>query len=95
VGEAVLRRIAKSRKGTDIKAALIDATLREDPNVGVNYYKLEFGVEGSTFRRHNVAVCCARDGKLFTLNAQAPELAWVQVRKDFFKIADSFNLVST
>lgn len=95
VGEAVLRRIAKASRGTDIKATLIDATLREDPKNGANYYKLEFRVEGPSFRRHNVAVCCARDGKLYTLNAQAPESAWVQVRRDFFHIADSFNLIST
>ncbi|KAJ4802149.1 Photosystem II reaction center PsbP family protein [Rhynchospora pubera] len=94
VGEAVLRRIAKSRRGIDIKATLIDATLREDPKNGVNYYKLEFKVEGPSFRRHNVAVCCARDGKLYTLNAQAPESGWSQVKKDFFQIADSFNLIS-
>ncbi|KAJ1692133.1 hypothetical protein LUZ63_008831 [Rhynchospora breviuscula] len=94
VGEAVLRRIAKSRRGTDIKATLINATLREDPKNGVNYYKLEFKVEGPSFCRHNVAVCCARDGKLYTLNAQAPESGWSQVKKDFFQIADSFNLIS-
>ncbi|XP_078158414.1 photosystem II reaction center PsbP family protein [Carex rostrata] len=95
VGEVVLGRIAKSRKGTDIKATLVDATLREDLENGVNYYKLEFRVEGPSFRRHNVAVCCARDGKLYTLNAQVPESSWVEVKRDLFQIADSFNLINT
>lgn len=95
MGEVVLGRIAKSRKGTDIKATLVDATLREDLENGVNYYKLEFRVEGPSFRRHNVAVCCARDGKLYTLNAQVPESSWVKVKRDLFQIADSFNLIST
>ncbi|WOL06742.1 psbP domain-containing protein 7, chloroplastic [Canna indica] len=95
VGETVLRRIAGSRRGTDVTAALVDAAVREDPAKNVNYYKLEFKVEGPSFRRHNVAVCCARDGKLFTLNAQAPESLWPKVRQEFYKIADSFNLTES
>ncbi|XP_072983743.1 psbP domain-containing protein 7, chloroplastic [Typha latifolia] len=92
VGEAVLRRVAGSRRGQEIKASLIDASVREDVVKKVRYYKLEFGVEGPSFRRHNVAICCAKDGKLYTLNAQAPESAWPKVKRDFFEIADSFTL---
>ncbi|CAD5165027.1 unnamed protein product [Musa acuminata subsp. malaccensis] len=92
VGETVLRRIAGSRRGSDVSAALVDATVREDPSKNVNYYRLEFRVEGPSFRRHNVAVCCARRGKLFTLNAQAPESVWPRVKQEFYRIADSFNL---
>ncbi|PKA50998.1 PsbP-like protein 1, chloroplastic [Apostasia shenzhenica] len=90
VGESVLRKIASLRRGSEVKASLIDATLRRDPSI--NYYKLEFAIESPTFRRRNVAVCSAHGGKLFTLNAQAPESLWSEVRKDFYKIADSFNL---
>ncbi|XP_008789940.1 psbP domain-containing protein 7, chloroplastic [Phoenix dactylifera] len=92
VGETVLRRISGTRRGTDVTASLIDATKREDPLKKVNYYKLEFRVEGPSLRRHNVAVCTACSGKLFTLNAQAPESTWPKVREKFYKIADSFNL---
>uniref|UniRef100_A0A0F7H132 Photosystem II reaction center PsbP family protein n=1 Tax=Habenaria pantlingiana TaxID=1498489 RepID=A0A0F7H132_9ASPA len=92
VGESVLRKIASSRRGLDVKASLIDATLKRDPSVEVNYYRLEFAVESPSFRRHNVAVCTAHSGKLFTLNAQAPESSWPKVREVFYKIADSFNL---
>ncbi|KAL6616660.1 hypothetical protein ACP70R_038930 [Stipagrostis hirtigluma subsp. patula] len=93
VGEVVLRRIARTRRSPDINATLIDAALREDAVQNVKYYKLEFRVESPSFQRHNVAVCCARDGKLYTLNAQAPESAWKKVRKQFSAMADSFSLV--
>ncbi|RYQ90375.1 hypothetical protein Ahy_B09g096490 isoform A [Arachis hypogaea] len=58
------------------------------------YYEIEFRVESPSFRRHNVAVCCARHGKLFTLNAQAPESAWPRVKSDFYRIVDSFSLTA-
>ncbi|KAJ6817136.1 psbP domain-containing protein 7, chloroplastic [Iris pallida] len=92
VGEAVLKKIAGSRRGPETTATLVEATLREDTLNKVNYYKLEFKVESPTFRRHNVAVCSARNGKLFTLNAQAPESTWQKVQREFYAIADSFNL---
>ncbi|KAK3166430.1 hypothetical protein QOZ80_1AG0045700 [Eleusine coracana subsp. coracana] len=92
VGEVVLRRIARTRKSPDINATLIDAALREDAE-NVKYYKLEFRVESPSFRRHNVAVCCARNGKLYTMNAQAPESAWESIQKEFAAMADSFSLV--
>ncbi|CAO1947165.1 unnamed protein product [Urochloa humidicola] len=93
VGEVVLRRIARTRRSPDINATLIDAALREDAE-NVKYYKLEFRVESPSFRRHNVAVCCAKDGKLYTMNAQAPESAWKAVQEEFFAMADSFSLVN-
>ncbi|KQK11397.1 hypothetical protein BRADI_2g59950v3 [Brachypodium distachyon] len=93
VGEVVLRRIARTKRNPDISATLIDAALREDTVTNVKYYKLEFRVESPSFRRHNVAVCCVRDGKLYTLNAQAPESAWRAVQNEFFAMADSFSLV--
>ncbi|CAO1940846.1 unnamed protein product [Urochloa humidicola] len=93
VGEVVLRRIARTRRSPDINATLIDAALREDAE-NVKYYKLEFRVESPSFRRHNVAVCCAKDGKLYTMNAQAPESAWKAVQGEFFAMADSFSLVN-
>lgn len=93
VGEVVLRRIARTRRSPDINATLIDAAVREDAG-RVKYYKLEFRVESPSFRRHNVAVCCVRDGRLYTMNAQAPESAWKAVQKEFLAMADSFGLVS-
>ncbi|KAJ0979851.1 hypothetical protein J5N97_015325 [Dioscorea zingiberensis] len=92
VGEAVVRRIAGSRRGQDVQATLVGAKLREDPVHQVKYYMLEFQVESPTFQRHNVAVCTASGGKLFTLNAQAPETDWPSVREQFYQIADSFSL---
>lgn len=88
----MLKKIAGSKRGSEITATLVDASLRQDTLTNVNYYKLEFRVESPTFCRHNVAVCAARDGKLYTLNAQAPESAWLKVRDEFCKLADSFNL---
>jgi hypothetical protein len=88
----VLRRIARTRRSPDINATLIDAALREDED-NVKYYKLEFRVESPSIQRHNVAVCCARNGKLYTMNAQAPEAAWKSVQREFDAMADSFSLV--
>jgi hypothetical protein len=93
VGEVVLRRIARARRSPGINATLIDAASREDAG-NVKYYRLEFRVEGPSFRRRNVAVCCARGGKLYTMNAQAPESAWKTVREEFLAMADSFSLVN-
>ncbi|KAL0449569.1 UNVERIFIED_CONTAM: PsbP domain-containing protein 7, chloroplastic [Sesamum latifolium] len=92
-GEAIVRTITGSGKRPDVKGTLTGCSLREDSIRKVKYYELEFEVESSVFQRHNVAVCCARKGRLFTLNAQAPESAWPQFKSQFYTIAHSFNLV--
>ncbi|KAK9291308.1 hypothetical protein L1049_019253 [Liquidambar formosana] len=94
VGEAVVRTVTGSGRRPDVKGTLIKSTLREDSLRNFKYYELEFRVESPSFQRHNIAVCCARRGRLFTLNAQAPESAWPEVKSDFYKIADSFALTS-
>ncbi|PKI51519.1 hypothetical protein CRG98_028079 [Punica granatum] len=94
VGEAVLRTVIASSRRPNVKGSLIESNLREDPSTNVRYYGLEFKVESPTFQRHNVAVCCARSGKLFTLNAQSPESTWPSVKADFYTIAGSFRLTS-
>ncbi|RVW20189.1 PsbP domain-containing protein 7, chloroplastic [Vitis vinifera] len=94
VGEAVVRTITGSGQRPDVKGTLIGSKLREDTIKNVKYYELEFRVESPSFRRHNIAVCCTRGGKLFTLNAQAPESKWPEVKLDFYTIADSFSLAS-
>ncbi|KAM3283033.1 putative protein isoform X2 [Capsicum chacoense] len=93
VGEAIVQTITGSGKRPNVKGTLIQANIREDSN-SLKYYTLEFQVESPTFQRHNVAVCCARGGKLFTLNSQAPQSIWPMVKKDFYRIADSFSLTS-
>lgn len=94
MGEAVVRSITGSSRRPDVKGSLIESSLREDPVKNVKYYELEFRVESPSFRRHNIAVCCSRGGRLFTLNAQAPESAWPEVKSDFQTIAHSFYLTS-
>lgn len=94
MGEAVIRKITGSGQRPDVKGTLIKSSLREDPVTNVKYYELDFRVESPSFRRHNVSVCCARDGRLYTLNAQAPESAWLGLKPDFYTIADSFNLTT-
>lgn len=89
----MIRNITRSGKATDVKGRLVSSSVREDSEKDVKYYELEFEVENSVFRRHNVAVCCARKGRLFTLNAQAPESAWPQLKSQLYTIADSFNLI--
>ncbi|KAF3454511.1 hypothetical protein FNV43_RR04959 [Rhamnella rubrinervis] len=97
VGESVIRSITGSSRGpaAEVKASLIESSLREDSVRNIKYYEIEFKVESPSFRRHNVAVCCARSGRLFTLNAQAPESVWAGVESDFHRIAHSFALTSS
>ena len=92
VGEAVIRTITRASKRPDLKGTLIQTTLREDSTRNVKYYELEFKVESSSFRRHNVAVCFVYRGKLYTLNAQAPESEWPGLKSEMRTIANSFCL---
>jgi hypothetical protein len=94
VGEAVIRTITGSGQRPDLTGTLVKSSLREDPVRNAKYYELEFRVESPSFQRHNVCVCCARDGRLYTLNAQAPESAWPRLKSDFYTIAQSFNLTT-
>ena len=80
--------------GPDVKGTLMESKLREDALKNVKYYELEFRVESPSFRRHNIAVCCTKGGKLFTLNAQSPESKWPEVKTDLYMIADSFSFTS-
>lgn len=92
MGEAVVRTITGAGKRPDVKGTLVKSNLREDSLRNVKYYELEFRVESPLFHRHNIAVCCVRGGRLFTLNAQAPESKWPEVKSDFQTIAESFSL---
>ncbi|KAI4369398.1 hypothetical protein MLD38_017840 [Melastoma candidum] len=92
IGEAIVKTIVGSSRRSDVTGSLIDSTVRQDSSNNVKYFTLEFKVDSPEFRRHNVAVCCVNKGKLYTLNAQAPESEWQKVRMDFYNIADSFAL---
>uniref|UniRef100_A0A0F7H142 Photosystem II reaction center PsbP family protein n=1 Tax=Pelargonium incrassatum TaxID=163034 RepID=A0A0F7H142_9ROSI len=94
VGEALVRTIAGSSRVPNVKGTLIVSKLRADPTKMVKYYELEYRVESPRFERHNIAVCCVRNGRLYTLNAQAPESAWPEVESDIHVIANSFSLTS-
>lgn len=94
VGEAIIRTITASTRRPDVRATLLRTNLRGDSLKNINYYELDFRVESPSFQRHNVTVCCAQNGRLYTLNAQAPESAWQEVKEDFYNIAASFSLTS-
>ncbi|KAK9691912.1 hypothetical protein RND81_09G228200 [Saponaria officinalis] len=94
VGEAVIRTITGSSRLADVKPTLLRSNLREDSDTNLRYYELEYKVESPSFRRHNVTICCAQKGKLYTLNAQTPESTWQHVKQDFYNIAASFTLTS-
>uniref|UniRef100_A0A0F7CZB4 Photosystem II reaction center PsbP family protein n=1 Tax=Pelargonium tetragonum TaxID=122197 RepID=A0A0F7CZB4_9ROSI len=94
VGEALVRTIAGSSRHPNVKGMLIQSRLREEATKMVKYYELEYRVESPSFKRHNIAVCCVRNGRLFTLNAQAPESEWKRVESDIHVIATSFSLTS-
>ncbi|CAA7015842.1 unnamed protein product [Microthlaspi erraticum] len=94
VGEAIVRTVTGSGQRKDLKGTLLESNLRQDSEKNLKYYELEFKVESPLFRRHNVAVCCAHGGRLYTLNAQAPESAWSELRSEFHAIAKSFSIIS-
>lgn len=93
-GEALVKTVTGSGRRPDLKGKLMKSSSREDSSKNVSYYTLEFQVESPTFQRHNVAVCCARKGRLFTLNAQSPESLWPNIKSDIYRIANSFSLTS-
>lgn len=94
VGEALVKTVTGSGRRPELKGKLLISSSREDSSKNVNYYTLEFQVESPTFKRHNVAVCCARKGRLFTLNAQSPESLWPDMKSVVYRIANSFSLTS-
>jgi PsbP len=61
---------------------------------GLQYYELEYKVrkEQAGWRRHNLSVLCARNGILYTLNAQCRADRWDQYAQLYRKAADSFVL---
>ncbi|KMT13740.1 hypothetical protein BVRB_4g081180 [Beta vulgaris subsp. vulgaris] len=94
VGEAVIKTITAPTRRPDVKATLLRSNLRQELLKNISYYELEFRVDSPSFQRHNVTVCCAQNGRLYTLNAQAPETAWPEVEKEFYNMAASFSLTS-
>lgn len=93
-GEAILSNFIVSRN-QNIAAILLDAKKREayPNNQKITYYNLEYTVQGPSFLRHNVAVYTACAGRLFTLNAQCPEVLWPTVKENFYEVSDSFKLI--
>ena len=62
---------------------------------GVEYYSLEYQVrkEGAdAWQRHNLAVLTARDGVLYTFNAQCREARWRDLGPSYTQAAGSFRL---
>jgi hypothetical protein len=81
--------------GSGKTAELLSAGSRRDAG-GELYYTMEFVVEApGRFRRHNVACYGARNGLLFTLNAQCAEERWAQLREQFRAAAASFTIISS
>jgi len=93
-GEVILSNFIVSRS-PNITAMLLDAKKREAylNNQKITYYNLEYTVRGPSFLRHNVAVYTACAGRLFTLNAQCPEVLWPTVKDNFYEVSDSFKLI--
>lgn len=78
-------------------ATLITAGSRRDPIDGELYYVMEFLVEApGKFKRHNVAVYGARNGLLYTFNAQAGEDRYTpELAAAYAKSAASFRMTSS
>lgn len=86
------KRIA--RPGSGYAAELLRATSRDDSR-GQKYYELEYQVKregASGWRRHNISVLCAKEGVLYTLNAQSSADKWELYASQYRLAADSFAL---
>ncbi|KAA6421967.1 MAG: photosystem II reaction center family [Trebouxia sp. A1-2] len=74
------------------EAKLLAAESRHD-DTGQLYYNLEYTVKSPQFFRHNLSVYAARDGLLYTLNAQCPEDKWTTEKDKLTVAAKSFALL--
>ncbi|KAK9814060.1 hypothetical protein WJX72_000166 [[Myrmecia] bisecta] len=81
-------------EGSGLEATFLAASSRRDDS-GELYYTQEFRVKGPKWTRHNVSVYAARNGLLYTLNAQCQEANWPQLAPGFEAAAASFRVLST
>lgn len=84
-------------KGSGKTAILLKYGMRRDEKDAELYYFMEFIVEApGRFKRHNVAVYAARNGFLYTLNAQAAAMDYNQsLETQYQTVADSFRILSS
>lgn len=84
-------------EGSDKVATLLKAGSRRDADDGELYYYFEFTVElPGKWKRHNVAAYGARNGLLYTLNAQSAESRWTKERAaQFNEAAATFKIISS
>lgn len=81
--------------GSDKVAHLVNAAAKRDDS-GELYYQMEFTVESpGRWQRHNVAVYGARNGLLFTLNAQCAQERWAALKDQFSTAAASFRIINS
>lgn len=81
-------------EGSGRTARLLGAGSRRDAS-GQLYYWQEFIVQSDAFSRHNLSVYSARNGLLYTLNAQCPEERWAADEAAFRRAADSFTILNS
>jgi PsbP len=82
--------------GRGVAAELVTASSRQDSK-GHLYYEVEYlvtrnGTEG--WQRHNIAVLCAFDDVLYTLNAQCGEKRWADRQVLLRSAARSFEITA-
>lgn len=82
-------------EGSGKIAVLLGAGSRRDSVDGELYYQMQFTVESpGRWKRHNVAVYGARNGLLYTLNAQCTEKRWSpEIEGQFATAANSFRIL--
>lgn len=84
-------------KGSGKTAILLKYGMRRDEKDSELYYFMEFIVEApGKFKRHNIAVYAARNGLLYTLNAQAAAQDYTKsLETQYQVVADSFRILSS
>eukprot|EP00892_Ulva_mutabilis_P007827 jgi/Ulvmu1/5416/UM022_0211.1 len=89
-----LLQVQLARPGSGKVAQLLACGSYVDAN-RAEYYRLEYQVrqEGAdSWQRHNLAILCAKDGILYTFNAQCRESRWHNLGPLYAQAADSFRL---
>jgi photosystem II oxygen-evolving enhancer protein 2 len=91
VGERLINT-AIAPAGSDRSAELLKA--RERQAEGRTFYDLEYLVQLSDRKRHELATVVADRGRLYTLSTSTNDLRWNKVEGLFEQVIGSFNLTS-
>lgn len=89
VGQRLAQKVLTSSE-RKTKTELISAEAYQSGSK--DYYILEYAVNISGQKRHNLASVAVSRGKLFTLSVSTPEQRWSRVQDTFREVVNSFSV---